>query len=146
MATELNRKPTTGFVTTPVQSDFQSEIVPQYDSATFVLNNFRFAKLFSAFVKMRFWSSFFSKISKQTNYVIIGTLNALKLQRFLLFYFQLPSAQGRSGVLPSVERERLELEVKSLSRRKRGRPRKLSLRLSRAQRRTARNVEVIINF
>ena len=42
MATELNRKPTTGFVTTPVQSDFQSEIVPQYDSATFILSNFRF--------------------------------------------------------------------------------------------------------
>ena len=42
MASELNRKPTTGFVTTPVQSDFQSEIVPQYDSATFVLNNFRY--------------------------------------------------------------------------------------------------------
>ena len=41
MATELNRKPITGFVTTPVQSDFQSEIVPQYDSATFILNNFR---------------------------------------------------------------------------------------------------------
>ena len=40
MAAELNRKPTTGFVTTPVQSDFQSEIVPQYDSATFILNNF----------------------------------------------------------------------------------------------------------
>ncbi len=78
--------------------------------------------------------------------MIIGTLNDLKLQGFVLFYFQLPSAQGRSGVLPSVERERIELEVKSLSRRKRGRPRKLSFRLSGAQRRTAGNVEVIINF
>jgi hypothetical protein len=78
--------------------------------------------------------------------VIIGTLNALKLQGFVSFYFQLPSAQGRSGVLSSVERERIELEVKSLSRRKRSRSWKLSLRLSRAQRRTAGNVEVIINF
>ena len=40
MSMEINRKPTTSFVTASVQSDFQSEIVPQYESATFVLNQF----------------------------------------------------------------------------------------------------------
>lgn len=37
---DFNKKPMTNFVTAPVQSDFQSEIVPPYDSATFVLNQF----------------------------------------------------------------------------------------------------------
>ncbi|KAF2352990.1 MATH/TRAF domain [Trinorchestia longiramus] len=36
----LNKKPMASFVTAPVPADFQSEIVPQYDSSTFVLNNF----------------------------------------------------------------------------------------------------------
>ena len=40
LSMEINRKPTTSFVTASVQSDFQSEIVPQYESATFVLNQF----------------------------------------------------------------------------------------------------------
>ncbi|XP_059478325.1 E3 ubiquitin-protein ligase TRIM37-like [Neocloeon triangulifer] len=36
----VRRKPTTSFVTAPVPADFQSEIVPNYDSSTFVLQNF----------------------------------------------------------------------------------------------------------
>ncbi|TRY62611.1 hypothetical protein TCAL_08217 [Tigriopus californicus] len=40
MAMEINKKPTATFVSTPVQADFQSEIVPQYESATFSLNQF----------------------------------------------------------------------------------------------------------
>ena len=40
LSMEINRKPTTSFVTASVQSDFQSEIVPQYESATFILNQF----------------------------------------------------------------------------------------------------------
>ena len=40
LSMDTNRKPTTSFVTASVQSDFQSEIVPQYESATFILNQF----------------------------------------------------------------------------------------------------------
>ncbi|KAK7068498.1 Tripartite motif containing 37, partial [Halocaridina rubra] len=36
----VNKKPMASFVTAPVPADFQSEIVPQYDSSTFVMNNF----------------------------------------------------------------------------------------------------------
>ncbi|CAF0875972.1 unnamed protein product [Didymodactylos carnosus] len=36
----IYRKPMTSFVTTPIPSDFSSEIVPQYDSSTYVINNF----------------------------------------------------------------------------------------------------------
>ncbi|CAF0782676.1 unnamed protein product [Adineta steineri] len=36
----IYRKPMTSFVTTPVPCDFPSEIVPQYDSSTFVITNF----------------------------------------------------------------------------------------------------------
>ena len=41
MSTELNRKPTSAFASPQVQPDFTSEIVPQYESSTFVLQNFR---------------------------------------------------------------------------------------------------------
>ncbi|XP_045119066.1 E3 ubiquitin-protein ligase TRIM37-like isoform X4 [Portunus trituberculatus] len=40
MITPVNKKPMASFVTAPVPADFQSEIVPQYDSSTFVMNNF----------------------------------------------------------------------------------------------------------
>ncbi|XP_018013236.1 uncharacterized protein LOC108670287 isoform X2 [Hyalella azteca] len=36
----LNKKPMASFVTAPVPADFQSEIVPEYESSTFVLSNF----------------------------------------------------------------------------------------------------------
>ncbi|RXG74022.1 E3 ubiquitin-protein ligase TRIM37 [Armadillidium vulgare] len=36
----VNKKPMASFVTAPVPADFQSEIVPQFDSSTFVLNSF----------------------------------------------------------------------------------------------------------
>ncbi|XP_065338138.1 E3 ubiquitin-protein ligase TRIM37-like isoform X2 [Cloeon dipterum] len=36
----VRRKPTTSFVTAPVPADFQSEIVPNYDSSNFILQNF----------------------------------------------------------------------------------------------------------
>ncbi|KAJ8312899.1 hypothetical protein KUTeg_010272 [Tegillarca granosa] len=36
----LLRKPMTSFVTAPVPADFTSEIVPQYDTSTFVMKNF----------------------------------------------------------------------------------------------------------
>ena len=36
----IYRKPMTSFVTTPIPCDFPSEIVPQYDSSTFVITNF----------------------------------------------------------------------------------------------------------
>ncbi|XP_064620153.1 E3 ubiquitin-protein ligase TRIM37-like isoform X2 [Lineus longissimus] len=38
--TQVHRKPMGSFVTAPVPADFSSEIVPQYDSSTFVMNNF----------------------------------------------------------------------------------------------------------
>ena len=41
LSTELNRKPTSAFATPQVQPDFTSEIVPLYESSTFVLQNFR---------------------------------------------------------------------------------------------------------
>ncbi|XP_064612300.1 E3 ubiquitin-protein ligase TRIM37-like isoform X2 [Liolophura sinensis] len=37
---QVHRKPMASFVTAPVPADFTSEIVPQYDSSTFVMNNF----------------------------------------------------------------------------------------------------------
>ena len=37
---EINKKPTASFVSAPVQADFQSEIVPNYENSNFVLNNF----------------------------------------------------------------------------------------------------------
>ena len=37
---DINKKPATSFVSTPVQADFQSEIVPHYESATFILGQF----------------------------------------------------------------------------------------------------------
>ncbi|XP_068216903.1 E3 ubiquitin-protein ligase TRIM37-like isoform X2 [Palaemon carinicauda] len=40
MIMPVNKKPMASFVTAPVPADFQSEIVPQYDSSTFVMNNF----------------------------------------------------------------------------------------------------------
>jgi tripartite motif-containing protein 37 len=40
LAMEINKKPAASFVSTPVQADFQSEIVPHYESATFILNQF----------------------------------------------------------------------------------------------------------
>ena len=40
LAMEINKKPATSFVSTPVQADFQSEIVPHYESATFILGQF----------------------------------------------------------------------------------------------------------
>ncbi|XP_042233265.1 E3 ubiquitin-protein ligase TRIM37-like isoform X3 [Homarus americanus] len=40
MIAPVNKKPMASFVTAPVPADFQSEIVPQYDSSTFVMNNF----------------------------------------------------------------------------------------------------------
>ncbi|KAK4322301.1 hypothetical protein Pmani_006944 [Petrolisthes manimaculis] len=40
MITPVNKKPMASFVTAPVPADFQSEIVPQYDSSTFIMNNF----------------------------------------------------------------------------------------------------------
>lgn len=40
MFQQVHRKPTASFVTTPVPPDFTSELVPSYDSATFVLENF----------------------------------------------------------------------------------------------------------
>jgi tripartite motif-containing protein 37 len=36
----MHRRPMASFVTAPVPSDFTSEIVPPYDSSTFVMNNF----------------------------------------------------------------------------------------------------------
>lgn len=38
---QLRKKPMASFVTAPVPADFQSEIVPSYDSSTFVMQNFR---------------------------------------------------------------------------------------------------------
>lgn len=40
MINQVHRKPMTSFVTAPVPADFTSEIVPQYDNNTFVMNNF----------------------------------------------------------------------------------------------------------
>ncbi|XP_037666029.1 E3 ubiquitin-protein ligase TRIM37 isoform X6 [Choloepus didactylus] len=40
MFQQVHRKPMASFVTTPVPPDFTSELVPCYDSATFVLENF----------------------------------------------------------------------------------------------------------
>lgn len=40
MIHSIRRKPTTSFVTAPVPADFHSEIVPSYDSATFVMHGF----------------------------------------------------------------------------------------------------------
>ncbi|KAJ8402208.1 hypothetical protein AAFF_G00370730 [Aldrovandia affinis] len=40
MFQQVHRKPMQSFVTTPVPSDFTSELVPAYDSSTFVLANF----------------------------------------------------------------------------------------------------------
>ncbi|XP_067121079.1 E3 ubiquitin-protein ligase TRIM37-like [Centruroides vittatus] len=40
MIAEVQRKPMASFVTAPVPADFQSEIVPPYDSSTFVMHNF----------------------------------------------------------------------------------------------------------
>ncbi|XP_005095413.1 E3 ubiquitin-protein ligase TRIM37 isoform X2 [Aplysia californica] len=37
---QAHRQSTSSFVTTPVPTDFTSEIVPQYDSSTFVMKNF----------------------------------------------------------------------------------------------------------
>lgn len=37
---QLHKKPMASFVTPPVPADFQSEIVPGYDSSTFVMQNF----------------------------------------------------------------------------------------------------------
>ncbi|XP_060595507.1 E3 ubiquitin-protein ligase TRIM37-like [Ruditapes philippinarum] len=37
---QMHRRPMASFVTAPVPSDFTSEIVPPYDSSTFVMNNF----------------------------------------------------------------------------------------------------------
>ncbi|XP_017882456.1 E3 ubiquitin-protein ligase TRIM37-like isoform X2 [Ceratina calcarata] len=37
---QVRKKPMTSFVTAPVPADFHSEIVPGYDSATFVMQNF----------------------------------------------------------------------------------------------------------
>ncbi|KAB0355913.1 hypothetical protein FD754_000069, partial [Muntiacus muntjak] len=42
MFQQVHRKPMASFVTTPVPPDFTSELVPSYDSATFVLENFRY--------------------------------------------------------------------------------------------------------
>lgn len=39
-AVAANKKPMASFVTAPVQPDFQSEIVPQYDEKTFCMNQF----------------------------------------------------------------------------------------------------------
>ena len=36
----MHRRPMTSFVSAPVPTDFTSEIVPQYDTSTFVMNNF----------------------------------------------------------------------------------------------------------
>lgn len=41
LAMEINKKPTASLVSAAVTSDFQSEIVPQYQSADFILHNFR---------------------------------------------------------------------------------------------------------
>ncbi|KAE8741313.1 hypothetical protein FOCC_FOCC013167 [Frankliniella occidentalis] len=40
MIHQVRKKPMASFVTAPVPADFQSEIVPGYDSSTFVLQNF----------------------------------------------------------------------------------------------------------
>lgn len=40
LSIDLNRKPLSAFASPQVQPDFTSEIVPQYDSSTFVLNQF----------------------------------------------------------------------------------------------------------
>ncbi|XP_063809978.1 E3 ubiquitin-protein ligase TRIM37 isoform X3 [Pseudophryne corroboree] len=40
MFQQVHRKPMASFVTTPVPPDFTSELVPSYDSTTFVLENF----------------------------------------------------------------------------------------------------------
>ncbi|XP_069082501.1 E3 ubiquitin-protein ligase TRIM37 isoform X1 [Pleurodeles waltl] len=40
MFQQVHRKPMASFVTTPVPPDFNSELVPAYDSSTFVLENF----------------------------------------------------------------------------------------------------------
>ncbi|XP_045171295.2 E3 ubiquitin-protein ligase TRIM37-like [Mercenaria mercenaria] len=37
---QMHRRPMASFVTAPVPTDFTSEIVPPYDSSTFVMNNF----------------------------------------------------------------------------------------------------------
>ena len=36
----MHRHPMTSFAAAPVPADFTSEIVPPYDSSTFVMNNF----------------------------------------------------------------------------------------------------------
>ena len=40
LSIDLNRKPLSAFASPQVHPDFTSEIVPQYDSSTFVLNQF----------------------------------------------------------------------------------------------------------
>ncbi|XP_063973807.1 uncharacterized protein LOC135160770 isoform X2 [Diachasmimorpha longicaudata] len=40
MIHQVRKKPMTSFVTAPVPADFHSEIVPGYDSATFIMQNF----------------------------------------------------------------------------------------------------------
>ncbi|XP_014663122.1 PREDICTED: E3 ubiquitin-protein ligase TRIM37-like [Priapulus caudatus] len=40
MFKDVHRKPMASFVTAPVPADFNSEIVPHYDSSTFVMNSF----------------------------------------------------------------------------------------------------------
>ena len=42
---QINRKPMASFVTAAVPGDFTSEIVPQYDSSTFQINNFSQSQL-----------------------------------------------------------------------------------------------------
>ena len=37
---QMHRRPMASFVSAPVPTDFTSEIVPQYDTSTFVMNNF----------------------------------------------------------------------------------------------------------
>ena len=41
---DINKKPTASFVSAPVQPDFISEIVPQFECADFALHNFRWDK------------------------------------------------------------------------------------------------------
>ncbi|XP_037094908.1 E3 ubiquitin-protein ligase TRIM37-like [Pollicipes pollicipes] len=40
MVYQVHKKPMASFVTAPVPADFQSEIVPPYDSSTFIMNHF----------------------------------------------------------------------------------------------------------
>ena len=59
MSTELNRKPTSAFATPQVQPDFTSEIVPLYESSTFVLQNFRYLS--------NWWLIYYSRSEKLLN-------------------------------------------------------------------------------